>query len=37
MNTNGWSFWQLDAGGGKIRTLEEVRAEFQSTSEPAAG
>jgi predicted type IV restriction endonuclease len=28
MNTNGWAFWQLDAGGGKAKTLEEVRATY---------
>jgi hypothetical protein len=28
MNTNGWSFWQFDDGGGKARTLEAVRAAF---------
>lgn len=28
MNTNGWSFWQLDDGTGKPQTLEEVRAVY---------
>ena len=25
MNTNGWSFWQIESDGGKPRTFEQVR------------
>ena len=25
MNTNGWSFWQIEGDGGKPRTLGQVR------------
>lgn len=28
MNTNGWAFWQFDAEGGQVRTLEDLRATF---------
>lgn len=34
MNTNGWSFWQFDSGGGKPKTLEEVRTAYM-TSKPS--
>ena len=34
MNTNGWAFWQFDAGGGKVKTLEQVRTEFLNNSGP---
>ena len=29
MNTNGWSFWQVDGEGGKPQTLDEVRDAYE--------
>jgi predicted type IV restriction endonuclease len=37
MNTNGWSFWQFDAGPGKPTTLETVRAGYLASRQPPAG
>lgn len=34
MNTNGWIFWQFDAGGGTSKTLDAVREQFLSNSPP---
>jgi hypothetical protein len=36
MSTNGWSFWQFDAGAGKPKTLEETRAEFLASKAPSS-
>jgi hypothetical protein len=37
MNTNGWVFWQFDAGTGKTRTLEAVRADYLKAKSENAG
>lgn len=37
MSTNGWGFWQFDAGGGKAKTLEEVRAAFLASNSITPG
>jgi len=28
LSTNGWSFWQVEGGGGKSQTLEQVRGAY---------